>query len=151
MPSTEFWNAPDVVPSIAYSDLPRAVAWFERVFGFRERSHARLSWVDGGTTWLEIGSGLFNIATPNGPRQDPGTAVLGVVMKVYVDDVDKHFARARAEGARIMSKPESGFWGGRIYRVLDLEGYVWEISQRGCDRAASLWELPPGLTRGVPK
>jgi uncharacterized glyoxalase superfamily protein PhnB len=65
-----------------------------------------------------------------------------------VDDVDKHFARAKHEGARIISEPEDGFWGGRIYRVLDHEGHHWEFSQRGCDLAAERWQLPPGLTRG---
>jgi len=31
------------VPSIPYADVPRAAEWLERVFGFREREHARLS------------------------------------------------------------------------------------------------------------
>ncbi len=129
--------------------MPSAVEWFERVFGFRERAEARLTWSGGGTTWIEVGGGLLNIATPDGPRQVPGTSLLGLVMKVYVDNVDEHFARARAEGAKIISEPEDGFWGGRIYRALDLEGHVWEISQRGRECAANLWKLPAGLTRGV--
>jgi uncharacterized glyoxalase superfamily protein PhnB len=70
-------------------------------------------------------------------------------MKVYVDDVDGHFARARSEGATIISEPQDGFWGGRIYRVLDHEGNQWEVSQRGRDLAADRWQLPPGVTRGV--
>ena len=69
----------------------------------------------------------------------------------WLADVDKHFARAKAEGARIISEPGDGFWGGRIYRSLDHEGHRWEISQRGRDLAADLWQLPPGVTRGVPK
>jgi uncharacterized glyoxalase superfamily protein PhnB len=77
--------------------------------------------------------------------------VSGVKMKVYVDNVDQHFARAKAEGATIISELQDGFWGGRIYRALDREGHQWEISQRGRDLAADRWELPPGLTRGVPK
>lgn len=76
---------------------------------------------------------------------------VGVVMKVYVDDIDKHFSRAKAEGAKLISEPQDGFWGGRIYRALDHEGYHWEISQRGRDLAAERWQLPPGVTRGVPK
>jgi uncharacterized protein (TIGR03067 family) len=72
-----------------------------------------------------------------------------MVMKVYVDDVDRHFERAKAEGATIVSEPQDGFWGGRTYRVLDPEGHRWEISQRGRDLAAERWQLPAGLTRGV--
>ena len=38
------WDAPDIVPSITYTDLPRAIEWLGSVFGFRERSAARLTW-----------------------------------------------------------------------------------------------------------
>jgi uncharacterized glyoxalase superfamily protein PhnB len=150
MSSDELWQAPDIVPSITYTDLGRAIEWFERVFGFRERAEARLTWPGGGMTWIEVGKGLFHIATPNEVwRQDSSAGAPGLIMKVYVDDVDQHFSRAKAEGATIVSEPEDGFWGGRIYRVLDHEGHQWEISQGGRDLAAEQWQLPPGVTRGV--
>lgn len=150
MAGSKMWDAPDIVPTITYTDLPRAVEWLKRVFGFRERGEARLNWPGGGTTWFEIGNSLLNIATPDVSwRQKPETP--GLMLKVYVDEVDKHFAHAKAEGARVVSTPEDGFWGGRIYRVLDHEGHQWEISQRGQDLAADRWQLPPGVTRGVAK
>ena len=71
-------------------------------------------------------------------------------MKVYVEEIDGHFARAKAEGAKIIYEPQDGFWGGRTYRALDHEGHRWEISQGGVDLAAERWRLPPGVTRGVP-
>jgi uncharacterized glyoxalase superfamily protein PhnB len=152
MTASDFWSAPDVVPALMYSDLPRAIEWFERVFGFRERAEARLTWPGGGMTWIEVGSGLFNIATPDETwRQESGAVAPGVVMKVYVDDIDKHFSRAKTEGAKIISEPQDGFWGGRIYRALDHEGHHWEIAQRGRDLAVDRWQLPPNVTRGVPK
>jgi uncharacterized glyoxalase superfamily protein PhnB len=72
-------------------------------------------------------------------------------MKVYVEGVDAHFARATEEGATIAAAPRDGFWGGRIYRALDHEGHRWEFSQRGRDLAADRWQLPPGVSRGVSK
>ncbi len=150
MASNELWDAPDIVPSITYTDLPRAIEWLQRVFGFREREEARLTWPAGGMTWLEIGKGLINISSPDETwRHGPSTTDAGVVMKVYVDDVDRHFAHAKAEGATIVSEPRDGFWGGRIYRALDHEGHPWELSQRGRDWAAHNWQLPPGVTRGA--
>lgn len=152
MANNEMWDAPDIVPSICYSDLTGAVEWLKRVFGFRERAEARLTWPGGGMTWMEVGNGLFNISTPDETSwrgQVPAAA--GLAMKVYVEDVDKHFARSKAEGAKIILDPQNGFWGGRIYRVLDHEGHLWEISQRDRDLAADRWQLPPGVTRGVPK
>lgn len=147
MTGNEMWNAPDIVPTLTYTDLTRAIEWLQRVFRFREREGARLSWPGGGMTWFEVGNGLFNIATPDVTwRLKPDAP--GFMMKVYVADLDGHFAHAKSEGARIISEPEDGFWGGRIYRVLDHEGHQWEISQRGRDRAADRWILPPGVTRG---
>ena len=145
------WEAPDLVPSITYSDLPRAIEWLERVFGFRERREARLTWPGGGLAWMEVGTALFSISTPDRETwgQVPGDSKSGFVMKVYVEDVDKHFAQAKAEGAKIVAAPHDGFWGGRIYRALDHEEHAWEISQRGVDLAADRWQLPPGVTRGV--
>ena len=170
MTTENLWRAPDLVPTVTFEDLPRAIEWLGRVLGFRERSDARLTWPGGGMTWFEVGDSLLRISTP---REQWGEARGGVreggsadsdrsdtsnasdesspdaVMKVYVDDVDLHFSRAKAEGARIVSEPEDGFWGGRIYRLLDPEGHAWEVGQRDRDLAAAQWRLPPGVRRGV--
>jgi uncharacterized glyoxalase superfamily protein PhnB len=150
MTNDGMWKAPDVVPAITYSDVPRAVEWLERVFGFRERAQARLSWPGGGLAWVEVGDNLFSVATsddtwPAAPSSGPSS----FVMKIYVDDVDTHFARARAEGATIIVEPQDGFWGGRTYRALDHEGNRWEISQRSRDLAPERWQLPVGVTLGA--
>lgn len=150
MAQEKSWNAPDIVPSITYSDVARAATWFERVFNFRERASARLSWPGGCLTWIEAGDGLFSISTPDETwRVAPDPSQSGFIMKVYVDDIDGHFARAKSQGAEVISEPEDGFWGGRIYRALDHEGNRWEISQRGRDLAAEDWQLPAGVTRGI--
>jgi uncharacterized glyoxalase superfamily protein PhnB len=149
MANSDLWQAPDLVPSITYTDLPRAIEWLQRVFGFRERAAARLTWPGGGMTWFEVGNALFNISTPDDAWRQPRGATASGYMKVYVDDVDAHFARAKAEGASIVSEPMDGFWGGRVYRALDPEGHAWEISQKGRDLSAEKWQLPPGVTRGT--
>ena len=147
---TDRWQAPDMVPAITYADLFRAIEWLERVFGFPERKAARLTWAGGGMAWIEIGDSLLKISTADEhwDERAEGSAP-GLVLKVYVEDVDRHFARAKAEGAQIVSEPADGFWGGRIYRALDHEGYQWEISQRGRDLSADRWQLPPGVRRGT--
>lgn len=142
------WSAPDVVSSLKYTDLLRAIEWLTRVFGFRERQGARLSWSDGAMTWIEVGNGLINISTPDPMWNQSGASEQSsFVMKVYVDDVDAHFVRAKSRGATILAEPADGFWGGRIYRARDCEGNQWEISQRGRDLAVEKWALPPGVTR----
>src|SRR4029453_5423749 len=149
MSDAPLWKTPVIVPTLTYEDVPKAVEWLERVFGFRERADARLSWSGGGMTWIELEGGLVHVATPgHGTRslREAGGPSHG--LKVYVADGGAHFARAKAAGATIVSGPEDGFWGGRIYRALDLEGHPFEFSQRDRDLDASAWRLPPGLKRG---
>jgi uncharacterized glyoxalase superfamily protein PhnB len=52
-----------------------------------------------------------------------GPATGGLV--VHVDDVDAHFARARATGAPIDSEPSDKPYGQREYGARDLEGHRW--------------------------
>ena len=63
MSGNEMWDAPAIVPTLAYVDVPQAVEWLTRAFGFRERPGARLSWASGAMTWLEIGRGLIHVST----------------------------------------------------------------------------------------
>ena len=151
MGSGDLWKAPGCVPSLAFKDVPGAVEWLTRAFGLRERSEARLSWSGGCLAWMDLGDVLINLTTDGGHglRSPEGAGAVSVALKIYVDDVDEHFRRAKAAGANILSGLEDGFWGGRIYRASDLEGHHWEFSQRGRDLDASQWRLPPGLKMGV--
>jgi uncharacterized glyoxalase superfamily protein PhnB len=144
------WRSPQIVPALAYEDVPAAVEWLTRAFGFRERAEARLTGQGFMLTWMELGDGLISLSTTGGHEvhspKSVGKATQSV--KVYVDDIDRHFAQAKAAGATIVSEPTDGFWGGRIYRAKDPEGHHWEFSQIGRDLAATDWKLPPGLQRG---
>jgi uncharacterized glyoxalase superfamily protein PhnB len=132
-----------VVPMIAYEDGVAALEWLARAFGFRER--ARMLEPDGRLSHgeMEAGAGLIMLAAPSpdyeGPKRHRESCaparkwssvpwiVDGVL--VYVDDVDAHFERAKAEGAAILSDLEDGF-PGRRYRAEDLEGHRWMFMQR---------------------
>jgi len=48
---------------------------------------------------------------------------------VYVDDVDKHFERAKSAGATILSEPKDQFYGDRTYGAADVEGHHWSFAQ----------------------
>jgi uncharacterized glyoxalase superfamily protein PhnB len=145
------WKAPGLVPSLAFKDVPRAVEWLSRVFGFRERTEARLKSPGACLAFMELGDVLVSLTTEGGHglRSPASVGGASVGIKVYVDDVDQHFQHAKAAGAVIFSELQDGFWGGRIYRAIDLEGHQWEFSQRGVDLDATEWRLPPGLKRGV--
>ena len=49
-------------------------------------------------------------------------------IQVEVEDVDAHFARAKAAGAVILSEPRDNP-AGRLYRAEDPEGHRWMFIQ----------------------
>jgi uncharacterized glyoxalase superfamily protein PhnB len=136
-------NYPAVIPMIAYENGLAALEWLARAFGFRERE--RMVGPDGRLAHgeMDAGDGLIMLASPSphyrGPRRhaddcvsarrwsDVPFVIDGVV--VHIDDVDAHYAAAKAAGAFILSEP-SDDGHGRAYRVEDFEGHRWMFMQR---------------------
>ena len=145
------WQSPRVVPSVVYDDVLGAIEWLTRAFGFHERRDARLTGKDFVLAWMEIGDGLIGISSAGGHDvySPKSTGKVTHSVKVYVDDVDRHYERAKAGGARVVSEIEEGFWGGRYYRASDIERHFWEFSQVDRELSADQWKLPPGIKIGV--
>ena len=136
-------EAPRIVPMIAYEDAAAAIDWLSRAFGFRERGE-RYTDAEGriGHAELEFQGTPIFLATPTRDYQSPRhhrqtcaaakkwSAVPWVIdgLQVQVDNVDAHFARAKAAGATILSEPEDEPYG-RLYRAEDLEGHRWMFIQ----------------------
>jgi uncharacterized glyoxalase superfamily protein PhnB len=137
----------NVVPMISYEDGVAALDWLVRAFGFRELT--RLVDPDGRLMHgeLDAGGGMIMLASPTpdyeGPRRHRETcerarrwsAVPWIIdgVLVHVDELDAHFARAKAEGATILTDIEEGP-PGRRYRAEDPEGHRWFFVER--DRPA---------------
>jgi PhnB protein len=149
--ATKLWRTPTVVPALAYEDVPAAVEFLTRAFGFRERADARVTGHGFVLAWMDLGDGMISLSTAGGHgRQSPRTAgATTQSVKVYVDDIDRHFAQARAAGASIVSELGDKFWGGRVYEASDIEGHHWEFSQRDRELDAAEWRLPPGIKMGA--
>jgi uncharacterized glyoxalase superfamily protein PhnB len=129
---------PAVIPMIAYENGFAALDWLARAFGFRERR--RMTGTDGRLAHgeMEAGRGLIMLATPTADYECPlrhrascertrlWSTVPWVIdgVLVYVADIDAHYARARQEGARILSDIEDGP-PARRYRAEDFEGHRW--------------------------
>jgi uncharacterized glyoxalase superfamily protein PhnB len=114
------------------------LTWLARAFGFKQT--ARLVGPDGRLAHGEmtVGDGLIMLASPTpdyrSPKRHRRTCtqarrwsrvpwiIDGVL--VSVADLDRHFRRAKAAGATILSEIEEGP-PGRRYRAEDLEGHRW--------------------------
>jgi hypothetical protein len=51
-------------------------------------------------------------------------------ISVQVDDIDAHYRRAVAAGARVADELRDQSWGERTYWALDLEGHRWRSASR---------------------
>jgi len=116
-----------VQPYLLYEDAGAAVDWLCNVFGMAERF--RLVDEAGRLNHAEVtigGDHVIMLGSPGGDYQSPASS--GHVhsqVYVYVDDVDAHFARAKAAGTTTLEEPVDQFYGDRRYGALDLEGHQW--------------------------
>ena len=125
---------PSIYPRLAYRDEVAALDFLTRAFGLVERRESRMEHPDGMLAWLELGDGVVMIGRAGEQRHNlhsPREAGVATAMvNVYVHDIDAHYRRAEAEGARIVTPLEDMFWGDRRYEALDLEGHRWHFAER---------------------
>jgi len=123
-----------IVPQLPYADPRAAVEFLESAFGFAERLDSRVVDKRGvvGHTMVEYRGAGIGIGGQGGhgavSPKEIGTPTL--YLSIYVPDVDAHYERARAAGARIVVGLRDQFWGDRTYECLDLEGHRWRFHQR---------------------
>jgi uncharacterized glyoxalase superfamily protein PhnB len=127
-----------VLPHLIYRDVAQALDWLASAFGFDE--HYRYGPPDSpqgaqahlGYAWamLESARGRKTLA-----ELDQGTQYLSV----FVDDVEAHYARAKAAGARIVEELNNTVYGERQYVAEDLDGHAWLFSQHARDLDPADW------------
>jgi uncharacterized glyoxalase superfamily protein PhnB len=130
-------RGPTIVPQVPYQDIPAALSFLERAFGFREIPTARLVSKDRviGYAMVEFGGGVIGIGPEghHGVMSPKSGGLESQYISVYVDDVDAHYQRVVAAGARIATGLRDYFWGDeghRTYEALDPEGHRWRFHQR---------------------
>jgi PhnB protein len=133
-----------VIPMLSYEDAGRAADWIARAFGAVETE--RWSNDDGRATHvnMELEGGVFMLGYPSPDYQGPKhhaevceharkwseTPYIVDGVHVTVDDIDAHYERAKAAGARILSELEDNPGiGQRQYRAEDVEGHRWMFAQ----------------------
>ncbi len=116
----------EIIPYIFYRDLPAALEWLARAFGFTEEMrtgtpsggmHGQMT-LDGQRIMMGQGAQQWSMVSP----REAGSATMGVF--IYLDDVDAHRARAQAAGAEIVQPPHDESYG-RTYTARDLDGHPW--------------------------
>jgi uncharacterized glyoxalase superfamily protein PhnB len=131
-----FMNPPEdmaqIVPYLYYADADRALRFMEDAFGFEIESVVRnpaddevlTAKVRTGRGVILVGPGMEAFGT----RPVPDPELVSAMIYVFVDDVDRHFERARAGGAVIREEPHSHFGGHRQYTASDPGGHRWTFA-----------------------
>lgn len=136
-------NNTQIIPMLAYEDGTAAMDWLCKVFGFSEKKRMLDNKGKLAHGELTLGNGIIILASPTDDYQSPRhhRQVCEVAAKwyqvpyiikgilVYVDDLEKHYQRAKEFGAIFLSDIETGGPGSR-YRVEDLEGQRWMFMQK---------------------
>jgi len=134
-------SAPTIIPQVPYLDIRAALAFLERAFGFREIPSARFVSADGELlhATVEFRGGLVGVGGQghHGAISPRSGGVESQFISVQVDDIDAHYQRAVAAGARIADELRDHSWGERTYWALDLEGHRWRFGQRSTPRMAA--------------
>ena len=130
-------NMTRITPYIFYEDVAAALDWLRKAFGFTERM--RMPGPDGGVLHAEmtLDDGVIMIGNPGPQYQNPKAhGHVNQLIYVFVNDVDAHYAQAKAAGATITAEPEDLFYGDRRYAADDLEGHQWNF-------ATHIRDVPP--------
>ena len=111
--------------AVYYAKPATAARWLASAFGFEATNP--LPDDDDASSWIEFHIGNCSLMVFGMEGELPDSSPTTHVPWVYVDDLDTHFARAQANGARIVEDiRQHGF---RAYVAEDLEGHRWTIAQ----------------------
>jgi uncharacterized glyoxalase superfamily protein PhnB len=125
-----------VLPHVMYQDLPAAIAWLGKAFGFVEHYHYGEP-MSGAQAWLGGAVVMLKQA-----RDEASPSKLGFgtqSLTIFVEDVDAHYARANAAGARILEEPHETVYGEYQYAAEDLDGHHWLFSRHARDLSPVDW------------
>lgn len=120
-----------ITPYLLYEDVAGAVKFLTKAFGFQKYG-IPMSGPDGKLNHaaMKFRDDLIMMGYP-GPKYKNPKRLSQATQSLYinVDDVDKHFERAKKAGATILEEPQNTPYGHRRYGAADPEGHHWYFAQ----------------------
>jgi uncharacterized glyoxalase superfamily protein PhnB len=128
-----------LLPHIVYQDVGKAIAWLTNAFGFSEHYRYGEPGEPNGAQ-MYLGNAWIML---RGPRQgEASPAELGhgtQSLTVFVEDVDAHFEKAKAAGAKIVEELNETAYGERQYGAEDLDSHHWLFSRHARNVSPEEW------------
>ncbi|HUB30003.1 MAG TPA: VOC family protein [Terracidiphilus sp.] len=127
-----------LLPHIVYNDLSAAVAWLTRAFGYVE--HYRYGNPMAGSQGFLGNACIMLVRSRDDHYRSPLETGYGTQsLTVFLEEVETHYARAKAAGAKILEEPHETVYGEFQYAAVDLEGHRWLFSRHATDRDPASW------------
>lgn len=129
-----------VLPHVVYQSLEDAIPWLDNTFGFVEHYHYGEPGgpISGAQMHLDEAWIMLREARP-GSASPAQLASATQSLTVFVEDVDAHYERTKAAGARIVEELHETEYGERQYGVVDLDGHHWLFSRHARDVSPEEW------------
>jgi PhnB protein len=120
-----------VTPYLTVDDAAKAIEYYKKAFGAKERVRMDAPGGKIGHAELEIGDSLVMLSDPfpqasTAPPKELGSTSVSIFM--YVEDVDAVVKKAVDAGATVTMEIADQFWGDRFGSVQDPFGHVWSIA-----------------------
>jgi len=117
-----------VIPVLVYPDPAVAADWLSKAFGFTVRLRIANHRIQ-----MKAGEGCFTIAEGNAIPNGSQT------VQIRIEDAMGHCARARQNGATILTEPTDHSYGERQYTAQDFQGHRWDFTETITDVAPEDW------------
>ena len=120
-----------ITPYLYFRDVDAALKFLAKAFGFRKFG-APMKGPDGKINHaaMTLGDGVVMMGRPPGVYRNPKQLAQATQsLYINVEDVDKHFRKAKKAGANILEEPVDTEYGHRRYGATDPEGHEWYFAQ----------------------
>lgn len=121
---------PTAMACLSVTDVQKSMDFYKRAFGFEVVGKPTVE--NGKVTYAELRFLDMRImVSPEGAYGMTNKAPINSVtppsmsLYIYCPDTDAQYRRAIEGGAKEHQQPQDMFWGDRMCRVSDPDGYVW--------------------------
>ena len=122
---------------IAYQNLPEAISWLAKAFGFQE--HYRYGEPVAGAQ-LMLGEACIMVRQAAAGQKSPAQLGYGTQsLTIFVDDVNAIFETAKAAGAKVRETPHETEYGEFQCAFEDLDGHHWLFARHIRDVRPEEW------------
>ena len=120
-------DKPNIFPALRYRNAPAAIDWLGKAFGFQKQFVVPGEGNTVAHAQLRLGAGMIMMGSGGKPDPKNPWATEKYGTYVMVQEIDAHYARAKAAGADIVRPIANTDYGSREYSVRDCEGHLWSF------------------------